>query len=215
MLPKDYYKTLGINYRAGLQDIKKAYRLLALKYHPDKNNDGNYSDVYFKEIQEAYSVLSNKDKKNAYDEQLWLAGVKKTENEEIINASWLLNIAIELNNSLIRMDKHSINYTALKSYILLILSDAHIVILLTEKDNTINTALINELIAAMKELKNTNLEDIYEKLSLIANKEYLLLNLIEKDKRACKMQYEIEKWQPVIVFIVAIILCIFIFVLGK
>ncbi len=215
MLPKDYYKILGINYRADLQDIKKAYRLLALKYHPDKNVDGNYNDVYFKEIQEAYSVLSNKDKKNVYDEKLWLAGITKSENEELINAGWLLNIAKELNNSLIRMDKHSINYTALKSYILLILTDTHIAILLTEKDNTINAAIIKELIVAMKELKKTNLDDIYEKLTLIANKEYSLLNLIEKDKRERKRQYEIEKWQPIIVFIIAVLLCIFVFILGK
>ena len=63
----DYYKTLGINKTASEGDIKKAYRKLAMKYHPDKNpGDKNAEDV-FKKISEAYEVLSDPQKKEQYD----------------------------------------------------------------------------------------------------------------------------------------------------
>ena len=55
---KDYYKTLGVSRTASEDEIKKAYRKLALKYHPDKNKDPGSEDK-FKEIAEAYEVLSD------------------------------------------------------------------------------------------------------------------------------------------------------------
>ena len=61
---KDYYKTLGISKNSNEETIKKAYRKMALKYHPDKNNG---DDTKFKEISEAYVVLSDKTKRDKYD----------------------------------------------------------------------------------------------------------------------------------------------------
>lgn len=63
---KDYYRTLGIAKTATDEDIKKAYRKLALKYHPDKNKAAGAEDR-FKEIAEAYEVLSDKKKRDVYD----------------------------------------------------------------------------------------------------------------------------------------------------
>lgn len=63
---KDYYKTLGISKGASDDDIKKAYRKLALKYHPDKNKAAG-AEEKFKEVAEAYEVLSDKKKRDIYD----------------------------------------------------------------------------------------------------------------------------------------------------
>ena len=64
---KDYYKTLGVAKDATAKDIKKAYRKLAAKYHPDKNPNDNAAEEKFKEINEANEVLSNKEKREKYD----------------------------------------------------------------------------------------------------------------------------------------------------
>lgn len=65
---RDYYETLGLSKGASETEIKKAYRKLALKYHPDKNPDDASAEDKFKEAAEAYEILSNADKKSRYDQ---------------------------------------------------------------------------------------------------------------------------------------------------
>jgi molecular chaperone DnaJ len=67
MTKRDYYEILGVTKEASAEEIKKAYRKLALKYHPDKNPGDKESEDKFKEAAEAYDVLSNQDKKARYD----------------------------------------------------------------------------------------------------------------------------------------------------
>jgi curved DNA-binding protein len=65
---KDYYSTLGVAKTATAAEIKKAYRKLALKYHPDKNPGDAKAEERFKEISEAYAVLSDQEKRQQYDQ---------------------------------------------------------------------------------------------------------------------------------------------------
>ncbi|MFC1883886.1 DnaJ C-terminal domain-containing protein [Thermodesulfobacteriota bacterium] len=67
MAGKDYYKILGIEKSASPEDIKKSYRKLALKYHPDHNKDDKTAEAKFKDISEAYAVLSDTEKRKQYD----------------------------------------------------------------------------------------------------------------------------------------------------
>ncbi|NMM48707.1 molecular chaperone DnaJ [Marinigracilibium pacificum] len=67
MAKRDYYEVLGVDRGASETEIKKAYRKLAIKYHPDKNDGDPEAEEKFKEAAEAYEVLSNKDKKERYD----------------------------------------------------------------------------------------------------------------------------------------------------
>jgi preprotein translocase subunit Sec63 len=63
MSKRDYYEVLGVPKNAPEQDIKKAYRRIAMKNHPDRNPDNNDADHLFKEATEAYEVLSDNEKK--------------------------------------------------------------------------------------------------------------------------------------------------------
>lgn len=65
---KDYYKILGVDRKASEGEIKRAYRKLALQYHPDRNPDDKQAEEKFKEINEAYQVLSDPEKRTRYDQ---------------------------------------------------------------------------------------------------------------------------------------------------
>ncbi len=68
MEDKDYYKILGVDKKAAPEEIKKAYRKLARKYHPDVNPNNKAAETKFKELQEAYDVLKDEKKRREYDE---------------------------------------------------------------------------------------------------------------------------------------------------
>src|SRR5437667_6546607 len=74
MAKRDYYTVLGLNRDASEEDIKKAYRKLAMKFHPDRNPDDKTTEEKFKEAKEAYEVLTDARKRAAYD-QFGHAGV--------------------------------------------------------------------------------------------------------------------------------------------
>jgi curved DNA-binding protein len=66
-MAEDYYKILGVSKNASDEEIKKSYRKLAMKYHPDHTKGDKNAEEKFKKISEAYAVLSNKEKRKEYD----------------------------------------------------------------------------------------------------------------------------------------------------
>jgi len=67
MAKRDYYEVLGVTKSASADEIKKAYRKVAMQYHPDRNPGDAAAEEKFKEAAEAYEVLSDQDKKAQYD----------------------------------------------------------------------------------------------------------------------------------------------------
>ena len=64
---KDYYQTLGVAKNVSKEELKSAYRKLALKYHPDRNPGNAQAEAHFKEVTHAYTILCDDDKRAAYD----------------------------------------------------------------------------------------------------------------------------------------------------
>ena len=77
MAKKDYYEVLGLSRQASNEEIKKSFKKLAMKYHPDRNPDNPKAEDSFKEAKEAYEVLSDSNKRSAYD-QFGHAGVDQS-----------------------------------------------------------------------------------------------------------------------------------------
>lgn len=205
---KDHYKTLGIKPSASIAEVKKAYRALALKYHPDKNPDDSRAEALFKEIQEAYSILSDALKRASYDDERWLSGMGgKTRHVQEVTPTWLLNVCIELNASLATMDTHRMSQGALQAYILLILEDAHIHILHVYNERSAIHAIIKELLKATKKLEVKYLPDIDQKLIKLAGNDAEMLEAIDMrlEERIRKNRW--EKLMPYFVLLITLLMC--------
>jgi hypothetical protein len=216
MLIKDHYKTLGVNTSATAQDIKKAYRALAVKYHPDKNPDNALAEAQFKEIQEAYATLSNTRKREQYDEERWLYGMgRKANYREAVTPSWLLGVCKELTRSLAEMDIHRISHNALRAYMLLILSDAHLGVLLQANDHDINTTIVNELLKAATHLPVRYLPEIEEKLLTIAGEDPSMIAAINYTLESRIRKARKEQLLPYVVLLLTLGLCLFMYFYSR
>ena len=213
---KDHYKTLGIPPATSPTEIKKAYRVLAVKYHPDKNPDNTLAEAAFKEIQEAYATLSNPQKRAIYDDERWLMGMgSKTRYTEAITPAWLLKVSKELNDSLAKMDTYRMSQRALQQYILLILSDAHLGVLLQHDDATTNTAIIQELLRASKQLEIQYLREIDERLVTLAAKDTTLQQAITTFMESRMRKARQERLQPYFIILITVLLCVLMYFYGK
>lgn len=206
---KDHYRTLGVKTSASQTEIKKAYRALAVKYHPDKNPDNPLSEAQFKEVQEAYATLSEPSKRAAYDDERWLAGIGTNNHQaQEVTPAWLMKTCFELNASLKTIDTHRMSQKALKSYILLILSDAHLAVLHMHNDKHANRTIITEMLKAAKKLEIRYLDEIEERLITLAGNDEAMLNAIDEKIDDRKRNALFEKYLPYFVIFVTIVLCV-------
>ncbi len=213
---KDYYKILGVQPNADLQAIKKAYRALAFKYHPDKNPDNALAEAHFKEVQEAYAILSNAAKRKHYDDERWLMGMgAKTRYKDAVTPEWLLKICKELNASLAIMDTHRMSQNALQEYILLILCDSHLGVLLQYKNAEINAAITNELLVATQKLELRYLSSITDRLILLIDGDEQQQLLVHENTRMREKRAMMDKWQPFVVLVITLALCAFMYWYGS
>ena len=199
-----------------MPDIKKAYRTLAVKYHPDKNPDNVWSEAQFKEVNEAYSVLGNSTKRAKYDDDRWLAGMgNKTSYNDAVTPLWLKNVCVELNSSLAKMDTYRMSQRTLQAYILLILEDAHLGILIQEDDTQTNNAIINELLKATAKLELKYLDAILKPLMIIAGNNADAKQQIEAYAASRQRDEQRSRMFPYVVLLVTLALCLFMYIYGN
>ena len=95
MAKRDYYEVLGVSKNVSEAELKKAYRKMAMKYHPDRNPDDKDTEDKFKEAKEAYDILSDAQKRAAYD-QFGHAGVDQAPVALVVMATLVMYLAISL-----------------------------------------------------------------------------------------------------------------------
>lgn len=212
---KDHYKTLGLPVTSTLQDIKEAYRKLAFKYHPDKNTDNDYAAAFFMELHEAYLILSNPNKRKIYDEERWLNGMEKRMHEHAITPQWLLKESTRLHEHMRKIDTYRMSHHALSEYILMLLSDAHMAVLLRDNETEINAKIVEQVLAATQKLQIEYLPGILQRLVQLTGNDTALLNKINDYTLLRQRQASRDKYGPVIVIALAVLLAIFMYFYGR
>ena len=209
---KDYYKTLGTSPTASDSDIKKAYRKLALKYHPDTNGGNAVADAQYMEIKEAYEVLIDPVQREEYNYKRWYnRTIGKDFTYKPLTAHAVLEECKKLTNYLAGVNQFQIEYDALNHHILALLSDNNMAILQQSGENLLINQVIKLLLHATSHLPFRYHAPIIEKLSVLAGddremKEKIALHIKHHQQKAL---YEKYKVAAVIIFTVVICLIIY------
>lgn len=215
MPPKDHYKTLGIPAGSALQDIKEAYRKLAFKYHPDKNPDNAYAAAFFMELHDAYQVLSDTNKRKVYDEELWLSGMGKRMQHHDITPQWLLHECNKLYNHMHKVDTYRMSHHALSEYILMLLSDAHMAVLLRENDTNATAQIIERIMTSTQKLQIQYIPAIMQRLAQLAGNDNASLNTINNYMQQRQRKAKRDKYFPVFIIALTLALVIFMYLYGR
>lgn len=145
MSTKDYYRILEVKPTAGTDEIRKAYRAMALRFHPDKNGDNPLAATRFREIKEAWEVLGDKKKREAWHYQHYNA-YHKNNTVTAISGDDVLQQSIRLFKKYSGQDPFRLNQDALQMQILQILNPRHITLLQQTGDVHTNSAVVNNIL---------------------------------------------------------------------
>ena len=212
---KDYYTLLKIEPSATLTEIKKAYRQLALQYHPDTNPNDHYAAAQFTEIKEAYEVLTDPDKKEYYLQQRWYnqsAGKRKTQT--ILTPVNILKQVLELDRYVSTLDVHRMDKHGLYDYICETINDETIEKLNGFNETDINKEIVGRILNASSSLLIPAAFGLKKRLLKINTDEITVLKINNHFSAISKTQ-QWEKYRVVIIFLIVLLLSALIFFFGK
>lgn len=215
MSSKDYYLLLGVKPNASPEEIKRAYRRLALKYHPDKNPGDPLAEAAFKEIAEAYDILSDAKKREDYHYKRFYTYNYKYATAPAVTLQSILDEAVKLQKLVEKADPFRMNRDALLFQLQQILSQDNLALLIGEKQVNINTAIVEALLVACKPLQYSFSEMVAEQLYILANGNNNLQQKITEFLNTQRKKDVWRRYKVIAAIIAAILLCLIIFLVNK
>lgn len=213
---KDYYGLLEIETSATLQEIKKAYRKLALRYHPDKNQNDPYATAQFAAIKEAYEVLTHPSKKEYYLQQRWYnqsAGIRKT--QDVITPVTVLKQSLELDKYVSTLDVFRLDKEGLKQYVLDLLPGSTIEELKKFNETETIREIVSTILRILHPLPKFFTNEITTRLSRLAERDEKADQLVAEFIRKTERKNRLEKYSLILIITVTIILCGLIYLAGR
>ncbi|MGE5106819.1 MAG: J domain-containing protein [Sphingobacteriales bacterium] len=213
---KDYYKTLGISPTASVNDIKKVYRKLALKYHPDTNDGNALSEARFVEIKEAYEVLIDPVQREEYNYKRWYnRTIGKDFTHQPLTAHAILEECKKLTNYLAGISQFHVEYDALSKHIREILSDRNMNILQQSGENLLINQVIKLLLHATSHLPYRYHPPIIEQLKVLAGDDKEVNEKIQLHIQHHQQRALYEKYKVAGVIIFTLIICLIIYLSSR
>ncbi len=216
LLLKDYYKILDVGPSASFAEIRKAYRKLALKYHPDTTNNDPSARARFVEIKEAYETLSHPVRKAKYLQQRWYnQAIAFRKTAMPLSPENFLKQALELEKYLSVQDQFRINREGLALYILSMLSDDAIATLKKYGEPEILGQAIHIILRCTRPLRPVDCKKITDQLMPLAEGNETTISEIEQVLKQSCNQYRLETMYPLLAVVATIILCILIYLAAR
>lgn len=224
---KDYYELLGVPPTATADEIKRAYRQLALKYHPDKNQGDKQSETLFKQLKEAYETLSDSETRKAYDFELSRTTTSDNESKQTNQTPYqkvtpltFLYIFKEIEKQIIGVDVSQINQRNLFDSINDLLTNNNVEFLVVRNDTNTNIKIIDTVLACCKPLGFAKhpvygflyVDKIHPKLAKLAGSDSETIKRIYKINKQQKYWSLWEKYKGVAIVGSIVILLVFVII---
>ena len=214
MSQKNYYQLLHVSPQATAQEIKAAYRKLAFKYHPDRYKGNVVNEALFKEINEAYSVLSNPEKRKFYNASIALNNYHyKPKQSTPVTAHTILQYATKLKTFVERSNVLTINQDLIFHKVQTLLSEHHLNILLLENNKTLTSQFIQQILFCLQPLTAESIQPLLVPLQKLAAGNEALQNEIQNFYQQKKGEAFWQRYKMVAVILVAILLCLLMYIL--
>ena len=214
---KDYYAILSCTPMSSAADIKKQYRLLAQRYHPDKNPGDAYAAAAFQDIKEAYETLTQPDRKEAWLQERWLRQVHNIDHSETapLTPDLILKKLLRLDRTIASMDVFRMDQVGCADDLVNILSDRHLNCLLQFNERDINQTIVQFVLSCARPLEYPYLEALWPRLLQLAEDDPELIRLIEETRTAKKRKQQQEMLTAPLVILITLLLCAMIFWVSR
>ncbi len=214
MSQKNYYQVLHVSPQATAAEIKTAYRKLAVKYHPDKNKGNTFTESIFKEINEAYSVLSNPQKRILYNAAgTFATPPKRSQQQRVVSSQTLLQEAFRVKMIVEKSSMLRINRDALLFKVQALLSDHHLNILLLENNKHFIHQYVQQVMICLQPLSFQSIQPFLQQLNKLATTDKAMLQRIDAFYKAKKEDDLWHRYKFFIVLAIAIFLCCLMYIM--
>ena len=213
---KDYYSILQVEPSASLQEIKQAYRRLALAWHPDKKPNDPYAKTQFEEIKEAYETLTNPIKKDLYLQERWYEqSIGRRKTALAVTPVNILRLALELERYVSRLDPHRMNREGLFHYIDELLSSTTIEKLLEFGDKNVNRQIVATILSALNPLTIQMTNQLTALLERLASNDERSQEKINQFLINQKKNFLWSRYKFILIIITTILICLLIYFTSK
>jgi curved DNA-binding protein CbpA len=205
---KDYYKILELPTTASLQEIKRSFRRLAQQYHPDKNDGSHMATARFREIQEAYKVLSDPKHREAYHYQRWyVRSTGKPFDSAPLTPANILQECRLLQQYVASMNAFHIRFDAVSLHIRELLTANAIGILRERHDAAINREIIQSVLQSAQPLPKKYFMPIVELLLQLAGDDVAAQTNIEQALLNKNQRHFWDNYKWVLMLIITALIC--------
>jgi molecular chaperone DnaJ len=209
---KNHYKTLGLPPNASAVDVKRRFRKLALQFHPDTNQGNALAEIQFREIQEAYETLADPDKRIVYHQEWKLRhpGVN-TSTAYTTTPLFILAECKKLHQQVSGMDAFRMNKEQVYYQCSNILSAHNLAILQQAGEPDVNHKIIHELLHIASRLQYNQSATIVSLLKPLVGSNADMVREMETFLKQAKNKKEWERYYPLLVLLITIVISIIIY----